>query len=239
MPWNTTSLAGHPLEWYVPAERQRKDCALIYLHGVHLTSLRDQQAFLDELDRWGLAVVCPRTGRCWWTDRPCRDFDPNLTPQQYLLEHVLPWIETSLGVRPPHIGLLGTSMGGQGVLRLSYKFPQRFPVCAAISPAIDYHQRILEGDELLMEMYGDAERARQDTATLHIHPLNWPKYQFFCCDPTDYRWHEGADRLRMKLGSLGIPFECDLETIGGGHGFEYYSKMAGRAIAFLVRGLDG
>ena len=64
-------------------------------------------------------------------------------------------------------------------------------------------------------MYRDAEDARQDSALLHIHPLNWPRNQFFCCDPTDYRWHDSADRLRMKLWSLGVPFECDLDTVAG------------------------
>ena len=87
-------------------------------------------------------------------------------------------------------------------------------------------------------MYRDAEDARQDTATLHIHPLNWPRNQFFCCDPTDYRWHESVDRLRMKLWSLGVPFECDLETIAGGHSFEYASHMAPRAIGFLAERLE-
>ena len=87
------------------------------------------------------------------------------------------------------------------------------------------------------QMYGDPEAARQDTATLHIHPLNWPRHQFFCCDPEDYRWWESADRLRMKLYSLGVPHVCDLETTGGGHGFDYYNKMAPRAIEFIVERL--
>jgi hypothetical protein len=38
----------------------------------------------------------------------------------------------------------------------------------------------------------------------------------------------------MKLYSLGVPHECDLETSSGGHGFEYYNRMAPRAIEFLV-----
>jgi hypothetical protein len=87
-------------------------------------------------------------------------------------------------------------------------------------------------------MYPDPEAARQDTAILHVHPLNWPRHQFFCCDPDDYRWWESADRLRMKLYSLGIPHERDLETTGGGHGFDYYNRMAGRAIKFLADKLD-
>jgi hypothetical protein len=113
-----------------------------------------------------------------------------------------------------------------------------FPVVAAISPAIDYQIRMQEGDETLPLMYRDAEQARQDTALLHIHPLNWPRRQWFCCDPQDYRWHESADRLRMKLYSLGVPFECDLETIGGGHGWTYYERMAEPALRFIFKSLE-
>jgi S-formylglutathione hydrolase FrmB len=129
-------------------------------------------------------------------------------------------------------------MGGQGGLRMAFKYPQLFPVVAAISPAIDYHLRMDEDDETLPLMYADREEARQDTATLHVHPLNWPRHLWFCCDPTDARWHESADRLRMKLAALGIPFACDLETSGGGHGFEYYGRMADAAVGFIAEQLE-
>jgi S-formylglutathione hydrolase FrmB len=87
-------------------------------------------------------------------------------------------------------------------------------------------------------MYRDVEDARQDTALLHIHPLNWPRNQFFCCAPSDERWHSSADRLRMKLASLGIPFECDLETDNGGHSYQYFTHMAPRAVSFIAQRLD-
>jgi S-formylglutathione hydrolase len=155
-----------------------------------------------------------------------------------VVEHVLDWIKQRWGTAPPQIALLGTSMGGQGALRLAFKHPQKFPVAAAISPAIDYHLRMAEGDETLFAMYADKEDARQDTATLHVHPLNWPRHVWFACDPVDYRWHESAERLRMKLAALGIPYTCDLETSGGGHGFEFYSRLAEQAVAFLVERLE-
>ena len=116
-----------------------------------------------------------------------------------------------------------------------------YGMVAAISPAIDYQQRLEtpeEDDDPLFEMYLDPEAARQDTALLHIHPLNWPRNQFFCCDPTDYRWFDSSDRLRMKLGSLGVPFECDLETSAGGHGFQYYNVMAQRAMTYILNSLN-
>jgi S-formylglutathione hydrolase len=87
-------------------------------------------------------------------------------------------------------------------------------------------------------MYDDPESVRQDTATLHVHPLNWPRHIWFCCDPADRRWHESADRLRSKLVALGIPHEYDLETSGGGHGFQYYNHMAPAAMRFIVDRLE-
>jgi hypothetical protein len=35
-----------------------------------------------------------------------------------------------------------------------------------------------------------------------------------------------------------VPHECDLETSGGGHGFEYYNRMIPRAMQFIVERLD-
>ena len=89
-----------------------------------------------------------------------------------------------------------------------------------------------------MQMYRDAEDCRQDTAILHIHPLNWPRHQWFCCDPLDTRWHDSVDRLRMKLFSLGVPHECDLETSAGGHTWEYVEHMAEQAVSYVAEKLE-
>jgi S-formylglutathione hydrolase FrmB len=238
MPWSTDTVAGHPVDLYVPPAPSPHGYVVLYLHGVHLNRLHDKAAFIAEFDRHGLSVVAPQTQRSWWTDKICDEFDPNISAEQHLLKNVLPFVQQKLAAQPPRIAMLGTSMGGQGALRLAYKHPNVFPVVAAISPAIDFHKRYNEGDETIPQMYPDPEAARQDTAILHIHPLNWPRHQFFCCDPLDYRWHDSADRLRMKLWSLGVPHECDLETTGGGHGFDYYNRMAPRAIQFLVDRLE-
>jgi len=42
----------------------------------------------------------------------------------------------------------------------------------------------------------------------------------------------------MKMAALGIPYACDLETSGGGHGFDYYNRMAEKSVAFMVERLD-
>ncbi|MGC3969431.1 MAG: hypothetical protein QM775_19350 [Pirellulales bacterium] len=120
-------------------------------------------------------------------------------------------------------------MGGQGALRFAFKHPGKFPIAAGISPAIDYQIRYYDGDwDTIAQMYADPEQVRQDTATLHVHPLNWPRNLWFCSDPADECWHESSQRLHMKLYSLGIPHEHDLETSHGGHSWEYYNFMAPR-----------
>lgn len=236
--WSVVNVSGHEADVYEPSQLHRHGYAIIYMHGVHLNRLTDKPDFEREFERHGLRVVCPRTARSWWSDRICAEFDAKLTAERYVVEYVTPWLRDTWNVAPPRIALLGTSMGGQGALRIAFKHPRLFPVTAAISPAIDYHHRMHEGDETLPLMYADKEDARQDTATLHVHPLNWPRHTWFSCDPVDQRWHESADRLRMKLAALGIPHVCDLETSGGGHGFEYYNRMAQTAVAFLIERLE-
>lgn len=231
-------MAGHQCHVYEPTQPSPHPYIVLYLHGVHLGNLRDHPEFGEQLDRHGLRVIGPVTERSWWTDKICPEFDPDISAERYVLDRILPAIAERFGVRPPGIALLGTSMGGQGALRLAFKHPDTFPVAVAISPAIDYHLRFDEGDATLPLMYTDAESARQDTAILHVHPLNWPRHIWFCCDPTDRRWYEGADRLRMKLAALGIPYESELEREGGGHGFSYYTLMAPHAVTFLAQRLE-
>lgn len=237
--WSEITVAGHACRLFEPGMPSPHGFTVIYLHCHLGASLRGYPAFTREFERYGLRVVEPVTGQSWWTNRIWPEFDPNLSAEGYVLEHVVPYVAERWNARPPRLALLGVSMGGQGALRIAYKHPNVFPTVAAISPAIDFQKRIVEGiDPGLDVMYRDAEEARQDTATLHIHPLNWPRHQFFCCDPADERWHESADRLRMKLSSLGVPLECDLETTAGGHSFEYASHMAPRAIGFVAKSLE-
>ena len=154
----------------------------------------------------------------------------------YLRTCVIPWMGERWDVEPPHIGLAGNSMGGQGALQLAYRAGREFPVVGAISPAVDFHNWHGRGLPL-DEMFSSAEQARQQTATLNLHPLNWPRHQFFVCDPTDEDWFEGCERLASKLSSSGIPYERDLETIAGGHSWEYFDSQAAAVIGFVAEKL--
>lgn len=236
--WSAVEIAGHACDVYEPAQPSPHGYVVLYLHGAGLTRLADHSRFGTLFDQHQLRCLAPRTMRSWWSDRVCPEFDPKLTAERYVLQPTLAWLADRWDVHPPRIALLGTSMGGQGALRLAYKHPDKFPVVAAIAPAIDYNLHFDDPELGLAALYRDAEQARQDTATLHIHPLNWPRHQWFAADPTDYGWFDGVDRLRMKLYSLGVPYEADLETIAGGHSWEYYEHMAEPALRFIADRLE-
>ena len=249
--WSTIEVAGHACELYEPAD-PLPGRAVIYLHGVRERTLRESAGLRRAIEAARLPAVAPRAGRSWWLDRIVPAFDPALTPERFVTGPVLAEIRRRHGVAPPGVGLIGTSMGGQGALRLAYRHPSIFPVAAAIAPAIDFHAVMRECDtaadgrlfETLWEIFGDVERARQDTAILHVHPLNWPRHQWFASDPSDIRWHDGAVRLAGKLTALGIPHTARLESRGPfaagatGHGSEYYDRVAPEAVGFVLDSLD-
>jgi S-formylglutathione hydrolase len=238
-------VGGRTCEMFAPPD-PRPGRALIHLHDVREPWLQDLPALRDLVEAAQIPVIGPRTGRSWWLDRPVAGFDADLTPERFVVDLVRGEVGRRFGVTSPGIGLLGTGMGGQGALRIAYRHPAVFPVAAAIAPAIDFHLAMREaGDradgelcDTLWETYGDVERARQDTAILHVHPLNWPRHQWFASDPADHRWHDGAVRLHGKLAALGIPHVAVLERSGGGHDPASYDAVAGDAIHFVTTALD-
>ncbi len=236
--WSTESVAGHPVDVFEPPGVEPCDVALLYLHdssvaGQTADSLSGDPLLTEILCRLRLPAVCPRDEGSWWLDRLYRRFDQHLTALSFLRDHAVPWIQERWSVAPPHIGLLGVGSGGQGVLQLAYRWPRQFPAVAAISPAVDFHQLIGQGLPL-DEMFADREAARQQTATLQIHPLNWPASQWFASDPADSLWFEGAERLASKLSSMGILHEVDLEATMQGRRDDYVKLMLPRGAAYLA-----
>ena len=131
--WSTIEVDGHPCEVYEPAQPNEHGYVVIYLHGVSGEWLHDKEEFTEQFERYGLKVIGPRTKRSWWSDRICTEFDSEQTAESYVRDNIFNHIQQQWGVSAPRVALLGTSMGGQGALRLSYKYPGIFPIVAAIS----------------------------------------------------------------------------------------------------------
>jgi pimeloyl-ACP methyl ester carboxylesterase len=233
--WSQALVAGKAADIYEPPGRPR--FGLLYLHGAGLETLCDNPVYTALFAELYLAGVCPHGGRCWWADRLCPEFDPAVTPERYLLDRVVPFLQERWGLAPPCLGVLGIGMGGQGALRLAFKYPQVFPAAAGIASALDYHELHGQGT-VLDEMYDSKEQCRQDTALLHVPPYNPPPHVFFCIDPDDVAWQRGNDRLHEKLTALGVAHTADLTTRAGGHSWAYFNHMAGPAVRFLHAGLE-
>jgi len=234
--WSTVDVDGRQVDVFQPSSDSPAGCVL-FLHGHGRVGLNENRVFSQLFQDHSLIAVCPDGGRSWWLDRICEDFDSAVTPMQWLRESIVPLIESKWKITPPCIALMGVSMGGQGALQLSYRYAREFPVVAAIAPAVDFHQ--LYGHGLPLDsMYDTLEDVRQETVVLNLHPLAWPRHQYFCCDPQDADWFDGCARLAMKLSSSGIMYERDLDTSAGGHSWDYFNHMAPTAVDHIIKGLN-
>ena len=155
--WTKIELAGHPCHIYEPPEPSEHNYTVLYLHGRYQGTPAEHPTMMGPFAENGLRIMAPLTRRSWWADRICPDFDSEITAEQYVLKHVVPYIENEWDCQPPRLALMGASMGGQGALRMAYKYPNQFPVVTAFFPSIDYQIRIEEGDRILSKMYKDVE----------------------------------------------------------------------------------
>lgn len=235
--WKQVEIAGKTVDVYEPAQSLEPRRAVLHLHGHGLTTFFENPAYTAELDRHGLWCFCPHGARSWWGKRICAEFDLSLSPVAYLIDRLLPALRNDFDLEPPRIALTGISMGGQGALRLAYWYPRLFPIVVGIAPAVDYYNWVGKGLPL-DEMYDTPESARQESATLELHPLNWPRNQYILCDPVDAEWIDSSERLISKLRSMGIPYESDLQTTNGGHSWDYFNRVAPQVLKYVADKLD-
>ncbi len=233
--WTQETIAGKTADVFSPRGKPR--FGLIFLHPVGLETLTDNAVYTALFQKSNLVCVVPHGQQSWWLDRVCAEFDPNISPEKYVLEHVVPFFRERWNLAPRALGLFGISMGGQGAIRMALRHPQVFPVAAGIASAFDFHEWYGQGTPL-DEMYTSKEQCRQDTALMHIHPSNWPPHLFFAIDPEDVDWFRGNDRLHEKLTALGVPHTIDFTTSAGGHTWEYFNRMAEPTMRFLIEGLE-
>src|SRR5262245_21580348 len=123
--WTQVEVAGKKVDLFDPPGA-RPRFAVLYLHGGGLETLMDNPTWTVLLGELGFACVCPHGEWCWWTDRVCPAFDPVLTNEKHLHNNVIPFMHQRWQLADRAIGLTGISMGGQGALRLAFKYPERF-----------------------------------------------------------------------------------------------------------------
>jgi hypothetical protein len=236
--WTRRQSAAGAIDFFIPTAESPPSCALLHLRDPEGPDPAENSVLTAALERHRLRVYSPAFNGCWWLDRLCDVFPGRSSPLEWLRTTAAAEIRELWNVPGRGIGLLGTGVGGNGVLQLAYRFPKEFPVVAAIAPAVDFHKHF-DRDPVLQVIFSTAEAARQETATLRIHPLNWPPHQWLACDPHDPDWFDGCERLVSKLSSIGILFETDLKSTAGGRRADYERRMLPTAIDFVVERLQG
>jgi S-formylglutathione hydrolase FrmB len=234
--WSIVKIQDWRVDVFEPPVPAEISFGILFLHDMDGSTLCDHPVFGEVLAQRNLACLCPSGGQSWWTDRVSAEFERPQTAESFLLDFVLPEFASRWKLTTPRIGLLGIGMGGQGALKLAFKYPERFPAVAALSPALDYHEWYGQGTPL-DEMYDSKEQCRQDTALLHVHPSRYPPHIFFAVNPDDSARYRGNDRLHEKLGALGISHEFESRSAVGGD-LASYDKLTHRAIGFLMAGLE-
>ena len=197
-------IAGKSVDWFEPGEAIPR-VAMLYLHDADAMPLTMDPVALKAL--FGIPVPCvgPIAGKCWWSAKICREFEPAMSSEEFVVRHIVPAIAERWPTVP--IALAGRGMGGQGALRIAFKYPDLFACVVAIDAAIDHFELYGEGGTL-DDMYPSREHCRQDGAGLHIHPVRQPKRIWFACSKAS-RWHRGNDRLHEKLRALGVGHEFE------------------------------
>ncbi len=229
MPWLSHPLPLGDLVVWSPVVPTTEG-AILFLHDLDGVTPFDRESWRTLIEASSLPVICPRAGRTWWLPVATPGFE--IGPLNWVVQAIVPWIEQELGIRPPRLAVIGVGMGGGGALNLAFRHARKIPVVAAISPAIDFHEA-QEVDPLLGEVFATREAARQQTPTLHLHPLNWPLAMRMACDPSDPLWFDGCERLASKLDSSSIPYDRDFTTTTGGNREAYDAAQLRIALEYV------
>src|SRR5262245_38999080 len=126
--WESQTIAGRSADVFTPADRPR--FVLVFLPDLEGVTLKDNPVWNSLLMANRMVCVCPDGGESWWADRVCPSFDPNKTAERYLLNDVVPWALARFGLPANALTLAGVGAGGQGALRIGFKYPDRVRVVA-------------------------------------------------------------------------------------------------------------
>ncbi len=206
--WTRHTVANRPVEVWNPGGQF--EVAAILLHD-----LDGQVPLRSTIEEATYPVICPIAGRTWWLSVESAGFKEGAL--SWVRDDVAPWAaQQFLPLAPqPSTSLRIGLMDRDGWARCPQpQLPARaeVPRCVCDLAAVDFHN-YQPSEPVLTETFESIEAARQQTATLHLHPLNWPLYQRIACDPSDPYWFEGCERLASKLSSSGIPFDGQFDHV--------------------------
>lgn len=208
MQWHEVIIGGKPARFAEPTSLPPSP-TILFLHDARATPPDAIPGWTDMLTRRRWRCLAPAAGCTWWLQHLTPAFNPTISPEEYLLSVVLPWMQERWQVTPQRLAVVGFGMGGQGAIRLALRYPTVFPVAASIDGAMDLQDAWGWGTPL-DDVYSSREAARRDSALMHLRSTSWPEFLFLACSPDSY-WYHGNDRLREKLLAYGVPHQALLD----------------------------
>lgn len=240
---------------YLPADYDRSDRhypILYLLHGyggdeANWLYYGEMNLIADRLTAEGriqpTIIVSPNADNGWYVNRA----DGSDDYEKMFIEEFIPHIERTyrtIGDKSAR-AVGGLSMGGYGALLYSFRHPDMFSVCIALSAAVLTDEELLErfsgkgnGFEM-MEIYG----CRKDRLSSHWHEHSILEIVpgipdsrkravalYLDCGDDDFLYR-GNSTLHMLLRDCGIPHEYRVRD--GGHSWTYWRRGLEDGLLFM------
>ena len=140
--------------------------------------------------------------------------------ERYILEELLPGIESRYRVDPRQRMVGGTSMGGFAALHVAFRHPQLFRAVAAVSPAVS-----VDVHDVRRWLFREGGREAHDPMLLASTAALDDLDVFLGIGDRDYGWmRESTPVLAERLRTRGVSVR--LEEVAGGHDERTWRRLA-------------
>ncbi len=188
-----SKILGGPTRWsiFLPSASQSQPVPVLYfLSGLTCTcdNFTQKSGFQRVAEHLGLAVVAPDTsprgdqvadddsydlgqGAGFYLDATQEPWAPHFRMESFIIEELIPLVESQFPTLPEHRGIFGHSMGGHGALTLAHRHQELFKSCSAFAPIVNpskvpwgrkaFHAYLGPDEELWLEhdachLYGES-----------------------------------------------------------------------------------
>ncbi|MGH1456427.1 MAG: S-formylglutathione hydrolase [Alphaproteobacteria bacterium] len=140
---------------FLPPNASGKTPYMVFLSGLTCTedNFTTKAGAYQKAAELGIAILAPDTsprgddvandeaydlgqGAGFYLNATQEPWTKNFRMESYIMDELLPLVETELSLDGKACAITGHSMGGHGALTLYFKYPEKFKSCSAFSPIV-------------------------------------------------------------------------------------------------------